>query len=71
MKRPVIANRALPTRVPFWQTITMWLLMDRFNVDGWQAGIVWTIWTLAYLVCWVGSLTEREVMPQWRQEDEG
>jgi hypothetical protein len=55
-KRNVVAFSSLPTKpmgLP-WSTATLWLVMDRFDAPSWAHGVVWTVWTLMWVILLVG-----------------
>lgn len=50
--KKVIHRDNLPTRYPFLFTLVVWLLLDRFNPEGWIHGAVWTF----VVLLWIGSI---------------
>ena len=61
MKRRVIHAKNLPVRIPIWSTATVWLLMDRFQVRGVWAGVVWTIWAILCVILLIGWWSQDSV----------
>jgi hypothetical protein len=50
--RRVISGRNLPSRIPLWSTLTVWLLLDRYQPPGW----VWGAVGLFFLLIWAAWL---------------
>ena len=50
--KKVIKRDNLPTRLPVLFTLVVWLLLDRFDPDGWVHGAVWAV----VVLLWVGSV---------------
>lgn len=50
--KKVIKFDNLPTRLPFSQTIILWLAMDVWNLPMWAKGGLWTLLALI----WIGSV---------------
>jgi hypothetical protein len=42
----VIAWQYLPSDLPVWKVAVVWLLMDRFEIGGAVAGVIWTVVSL-------------------------
>jgi hypothetical protein len=51
MKR-VISYKNRPATLPLWQTLTIFLMMDRFNAPGWLWGVIGTI----VVLWWIGAI---------------
>lgn len=50
MKMPtVIDSTCLPWKLPIWNTVTFWLLLDRFKVPGWAWGVFWTLMGISWV----------------------
>jgi len=45
-KRIVIKRNELPTNIPLFQTITLYLLMDKLNAPVWVWSVVATLWSM-------------------------
>ncbi len=70
MTRKPCVNRAnLPTTLPIWPTITLWLLLDRLAAPGWVLGVVWTLWTVIFLICFFSLFTDKPRTPVFEKED--
>lgn len=68
MKRRVVAPKHLPIRLPVFQTVTLWLLLDRLGVTGAWLGVIWTLWALLVLLAIVGMVTDEYADPFERKE---
>jgi len=51
-KKRVIAYSSLPTRLPMWPTIVLYLLLEHLQASGLVQGIVYTLLAL----WWIGAL---------------
>ena len=60
IRKKVIAQSNLPSRLPLNTTILFWLLLDRLNAPGWAWGALFTVVGLA----WVAAL-----IAMWKNED--
>lgn len=45
-KKKVIANKNLPTRIPLWSTITLYLFLDRLHAPQWYGVLVACLYLL-------------------------
>lgn len=52
--RKVVSPKALPTNLPVSLTVSVFLLLDRLNVEGWVWGAVSAFFTLI----WVASIAQ-------------
>ena len=52
-KKRVVAPSSLPTRIPLWPTIVLYLLLEHLQASGLVQGIVYTLLAL----WWIGALT--------------
>jgi hypothetical protein len=59
----VIHRKFLPTTVPTWKTITVFLLLDRLNWPGWAQGVVWTLVAISWIAAICVMCAEREAEP--------
>ena len=50
MKTPVIARKYLPLQIPVFPTLTIWLVLDRLQVSGVAQAIIWTLWSVIFLI---------------------
>lgn len=50
--RKVIHVKHLPARLPLFQTLVAWLMLDRFQAPGWVWGVVGTFFALV----WIGTV---------------
>lgn len=51
MKKDYKVNmRNLPTRMPTFPLITIWLLLDRFGAPAWAHGVYWTLAVLIMII---------------------
>jgi len=53
-KRKVVSEKNLPTRLPVWSSLIVWLLLDRFNPPGWAWGVVGTV----FVFFWIVAITD-------------
>lgn len=51
-KTKVISRAELPGRLPIYQTILIWLLLDRMQASQWIWGVMGTLFGLL----WIGSI---------------
>lgn len=49
-KTEVIRWKNLPVKFPTWQTAVIWLLMDRLNASDTVTAVVWTLWSIIWLL---------------------
>jgi hypothetical protein len=49
MKRTVLPNVALPTRLPVQTTALVYLLLHHFTAPEWVCGVVWTLMAVRWL----------------------
>jgi hypothetical protein len=49
MKRKVVSSHALPTNIPVSFTISLFLLLDKFQAPAWAFGAFWTLAVLFWL----------------------
>jgi hypothetical protein len=61
-KRFVIPYSQLPARLPFWQSLTAWLMLDRFDCPGWLYGVVGTLFALIWIVL-IAQMWAQELKP--------
>ncbi len=61
MKHKVISWKNLPTRLPVWPSIIIWLLMDRVHPPEWLVGVGYTIMVLIWIMAIVSMVTETKV----------
>lgn len=57
--RKVIARKNLPTALPFWQTVTLVLVLDRFGAPDWLWGVAGTL-TVIVWAAWIYAMGWRE-----------
>lgn len=50
-KKRVVAPSSLPTRIPLWPTIVIYLLLEKLQATGVVQGIVYTLLAL----WWIGA----------------
>ena len=58
-KKRVVAPSSLPTRIPLWPTIVIYLLLEKLQATGLVQGIVYTLLALWWIYAIV-SLNEEE-----------
>lgn len=58
-KQKVISFKNLPYRMPIYQTVSLWLLADRFQVPEMMWGFVWAFIFLLW-TAWVYGITHTE-----------
>ena len=51
-KKRVVAPSSLPTRIPLWPTIVIYLLLEKLQATGLVQGIVYTLLAL----WWIGAI---------------
>lgn len=60
-KKRVISRKNLPKRIPLYQAMVAYLMLDKFNASGWVWGVVGTIFFLVTIVSFHDIMTEDEV----------
>ena len=63
MKVPTIARKYLPTGIPVFPTLTIWLMLDRIQPPSVVYGVVWTLWAVVFLLFTVRSFSEYYLHP--------
>lgn len=60
MAKTVIHPKRLPMRLPInpWTPLTLWLVLDRLQPEGWVWGVCWTCYFLLLIVAWAIYLNE-------------
>lgn len=66
-KRPVLASKVLPTRIPLLPGVTLWLLIDRLGVPAWVQGAIMTLWALLVIGAMVTRNEEQDYNPFEKQ----
>jgi hypothetical protein len=61
MKKRVISYKNLPSRIPVYQAMVAYLMMDKFNAAGWVWGVVGTIFTIVIISSIIGLFNQIEV----------
>lgn len=54
IQKRVISRKNLPSRVPVFQMMTVYLMLDKFDAPGWLWGVIGTFMVVAL----IGSLIE-------------
>lgn len=60
-RRKVLSGKQLGVRPPIYQTITMWLLLDRLNANQLAWGIIGTVFVFLWIVVIIGLFTQDAV----------
>lgn len=60
----VIDYKYLPTRFPVWQTVVVWLVLDRLQPGDWLQGAAWTFMVFVWIATFVMVLKETGVSPK-------
>jgi hypothetical protein len=60
-KRLVISVNNLPLQMPVYQTIVVYLLLDKLQASGLLTGIVYTFLALWWIVVIVAKVADRQV----------
>lgn len=63
MKRPVISRKYLPTGIPVFPTLIIWLMLDRIQPPAMIYGIVWTLWALIFVALTVQCFHDEPTHP--------
>ncbi len=63
MKYPVISRIYIPSTLPVFPTITLWLLMDRLQAAPVVQAVVWTVWGLIFLAITIRAFSEETMHP--------
>lgn len=61
VEKRVISRKNLPTRVPVYQAMLAYLMLDKFNSPGWVWGVVGTIFVCAIISTTIDIFKEKEV----------
>lgn len=61
MKKKVISWKNSRTRLPIWNTLTLWLLMEKLNATPTAYWIVGSIWVLLCITCIVSMAQQEEI----------
>ena len=57
----VVSYKCLPSKLPVWQTVTAFLLLDRLNVPQWVWGAVGCFYLLAWIICLFAVINQKQV----------
>lgn len=57
----VVSFKNLPTRLPIYQGLTLWLVLDRVDAPSWAWGAVGTLFGLLFLVALYIVCTQKQV----------
>lgn len=60
-QRPVISWRNKRWGLPIYQTVTLWLLMDRLQPSDIWWGVFYTAIVLIWITCLYNIITQKEV----------
>jgi hypothetical protein len=61
MKKKVIARKNLPTNLNLFNLVTLWLLLDRFNIPLWGWGVYWTLIVFEVIGMFMNLYNEEEI----------
>ncbi len=61
MKKRVIKRDNLPSKIPVFQMMTAYLMLDKFNATDWVWGVVGTIMAVVFIGNVVNFFKETEV----------
>jgi hypothetical protein len=61
MKKKVISYKNLPQSLNFYGIVTLWLLLDKFNIPQWGWGIYWTIVVLGTIGVFINIYNEEKI----------
>ena len=67
MQQKVLHERNIPTRLPFWTTVTLGLLLDRAHAPAW----LWGAATMLVLIVWgvaVYAMLHEQKVELWKDE---
>ena len=59
----VISRKYLPSGIPIFPTMTLWLLLDRLQPPGWVLGAAWTVWGIIALTLTIHTFAEKHEHP--------
>jgi hypothetical protein len=57
----VIAWKNLPTRLPIWGSLVVWLTLDRLHAPGWVYGAAGAVVGIIWIICIVLLIHEKQV----------
>lgn len=57
----VISRRNLPVRLPVWQTVTCWLLLDRLHADHFWWGSAALLFLIIWGACVWAAFKQKEI----------
>lgn len=63
MKYPVIDRKYLPSTLPVFPTLTIWLMLDKIQPPAMIYGVVWTLWGLIFLAVTIRAFSEETTHP--------
>ncbi len=55
----VVADKNLPMRAPLWQSLLIWLMLDRLHAPGVAWGVAYTIMVMIWVVFFISFWTEK------------
>lgn len=61
MQRTVLSWKYLPTRLPVWNTVILFLALDYWEANDTIRAVAITLLVIVWVVCLVGIFTERKV----------
>lgn len=47
--KKVISHKNLPSKLPVFQTIVLWLFLDRLNAPSWLMGAIGAVWLILFV----------------------
>lgn len=59
--KKVVSRSELPTRLPVLLSLVVWLLLDRFDPEGWIHGAAWCFVAVLWIGCIVEFIKEKEI----------
>ena len=58
----VIHRKCMSTQIPVMDTVVLWLLLDKLQVNEFVAGVIWAVWALVLIGSFLLVLKEKHAM---------
>ena len=60
-ERKVIKRTNLPSRLPIWNTLILYMFLDLYGFSATVQAVVWTVWVMIWIIVLVNFWNEKDV----------